>query len=192
MNKSISELAKELNVSRQAIYQRIRNDEDLSTKLCQFTVKQGNTKVYTLQGQELIKQAFDKSVNVNSKPSIDSKPQSIDSKLIDTLTRQLEQKDRQIEEKDRTINKLLDQIDKLTTALNAAQVLHGLDKQQEVIEVKEAAAPDQTQVFSQHKKNTGSGQQDPVRRRDHHSRKSERRQQSVFQNIIDGFKNRFR
>ena len=111
--KTISQIAAELGVTRQAVYQRIKGAE-LSTRLQPFTVKQNNTKFYTSQGQELIKQAFLSGVNVNCKQAVDSKRQSIDSKLIDSLTEQLQVKDK--------------------------QALHGMDKQQAVIEVKERPA----------------------------------------------------
>lgn len=149
--KTISQIAAELGVTRQAVYQRIKSTE-LSTRLQPFTVKQNNTKVYTLQGQELIKQAFSSGVNVNCKQAVDSKRQSIDSKLIDslqatiaTLTNQLESKDKQIEKLTEQVSTLLQQIDKLTTALQAAQALHGMDKQQAVIEVQERPA-EQAQI----------------------------------------------
>jgi len=137
--KTISQIAAELGVTRQAVYQRIKGAE-LSTRLQPFTVKQNNTKVYTLQGQELIKQAFSSGVNVNCKQAVDSKRQSIDSKLIDSLTEQLQVKDKQIQQLTEQVGNLIQQIDKLTTALQAAQALHGMDKQQAVIEVKERPA----------------------------------------------------
>ena len=137
--KTISQIAAELGVTRQAVYQRIKGAE-LSTRLQPFTVKQNNTKFYTLQGQELIKQAFSSGVNVNCKQAVDSKRQSIDSKLIDNLTEQLQVKDKQIQQLTEQVGNLIQQIDKLTTALQAAQALHGMDKQQAVIEVKERPA----------------------------------------------------
>ena len=141
--KTISQIAAELGVTRQAVYQRIKSAE-LSTRLQPFTVKHNNTKVYTLQGQELIKQAFSSGVNVNCKQAVDSKRQSIDSKLIDSLTEQLQVKDKQIQQLTEQVSTLLQQIDKLTTALQAAQALHGMDKQQAVIEVRERPAASET------------------------------------------------
>lgn len=137
--KTISQIAAELGVTRQAVYQRIKGTE-LSTRLQLFTVKQNNTKFYTLQGQELIKQAFSSGVNANCKQAVDSKRQSIDSKLIDSLTEQLQVKDEQIQRLTEQVGNLIQQIDKLTTALQAAQALHGMDKQQAVIAVNERPA----------------------------------------------------
>lgn len=173
--KTISQIAAELGVTRQAVYQRIKSAE-LSTRLQPFTVKQNNTKVYTLQGQELIKQAFSSGVNVNCKQAVDSKRQSIDSKLIDKLSEQLTVKDKQIEKLAEQVNTLLQQIDKLTTALQAAQALHGMDKQQAVIEVKErpAAASETSRTTSAPKQ-----QPRPAQRQQRRPQK-----QSIFDRIF--------
>lgn len=134
--KSISEIAKELKVSRQAVYQKIKTNTELSAALSQLTVKRNSTTFYSLQAQNLIKQAFESAVNVNYRQTIDSKPTSIDSKLIDSLTKQLEVKDEQIKSLTEQVSSLVNQIAKLTTALQAAQALHGMDKQQKAIEVQ--------------------------------------------------------
>lgn len=128
--RTISQIAKELNVSRQTVYNRINNNPDLSSRLCQYTVKQQNRTLYTLQAVELIKQAFDKSVKSN----IDVK---FTSNIIDTLTQQLTVKDSQITSLQKEVEKLTETIHELTIALKAAQALHGMDKKQAVIEVKE-------------------------------------------------------
>ena len=127
--KSISQIAKELKVSRQTIYNKINNNPELSSKLCQCTVKVQNRTLYTLQAFELIKQEFDKSVKSN----IDVK---FTSNMIDTLTQQLTVKDCQITALQAQIDKLTNTVQELTIALKAAQALHGMDKQQNVIETK--------------------------------------------------------
>ncbi len=138
---TIADMAKELNVSRQAVYQKIKSSAELSTALQQFTVKQGNKTVYSLQGQKLIRQAFENNSTVNSKPKDVYKKVSIDNSLIDILTQQIQTKDKQIEAMQAQISKLTDTVKELTTALQAAQALHGMDKQQKVIEVKEQPEP---------------------------------------------------
>lgn len=55
----------------------------------------------------------------------------------------------QLEDKQRTIDGLLSQLENLTAALRAAQALHGIEKQQKVIEIKEAAAEDPTPARSE-------------------------------------------
>lgn len=148
--KSISQIARELHVSRQAIYQKIKRDNTLSTGLRKFTVNENNKTLYTLQAQELIKQAFVSGVTVNCKQAVDSKQLSIDSKLIDSLTDQLAAKDEQITALTAQNAKLIDTIDKLTTALQAAQALHGMDKQTKAIDVQ-APAAEQAKAPEPHK-----------------------------------------
>ena len=58
--KSISEIAKELNVSRQAVYLKLKNN-DLSEAVKPFAERQGNVTRYTNQGIQLIKDSFTNS-----------------------------------------------------------------------------------------------------------------------------------
>ena len=60
-------------------------------------------------------------------------------------------KDEQLSAAQAQINSLVDTIHELTIALKAAQALHGLDKQQKTIEVKQekAEAKPQTQLHTQ-------------------------------------------
>lgn len=81
--KTIAQLAQELGVTRQAVYQKIKYNIELSKNISKFTVKQKNKTLYDLQAQELIKQAFESNASVNSKVNIDSK-------LIDVLQAQIE------------------------------------------------------------------------------------------------------
>ena len=161
--KSISQLAKEIGVTRQAIYKKIKSDNQLSTGLQQFTVNQNKLTVYSLQGQKLIKQAFLNNDAVNRTVNVDSKPVSTNSKLVDsltaqieTLTKQLTVKDEQLAAAQAQINSLVDTIHEMTIALKAAQALHGMDKQQKTIEVKQekAEAKAQTQLHTQKQKRT--------------------------------------
>lgn len=55
--KSIAELAAELKVTRQTVYNKLK-DKALSESVKPYIVKQGNFTFYTLQAQELIKQAI--------------------------------------------------------------------------------------------------------------------------------------
>lgn len=59
---------------------------------------------------------------------------------VEELRADKEQLISQLEEKQRTIDGLISQLDNVTAALKAAQTLHGIEKQQKVIEVKAAAA----------------------------------------------------
>lgn len=153
--QTIAEIAKELSVSRQAVYQKIKTNAELANALQGFTVNNGKATMYSLQGKELIKQAFANNQSVKSKPSsFDSQP-STDNRLLDVLMRQLETKDKQIESLQEQLkeaqihaNELSKAIDNLTTALQAAQVLHGMDKQQKVIETEQSAPESERQPAS--------------------------------------------
>lgn len=136
--KSITQIAKELKVSRQTVYNKINNNPELSSKLCQCTVKIQNRTFYALQAVELIKQEFDKSVKSN----IDVK---FTSNMIDTLTQQLTVKDCQISALQSEVATLTETVKELTIALKAAQALHGMDKQQATIAVTAAPKAEQTQ-----------------------------------------------
>lgn len=134
--KSISQIAADLGVTRQAVYQRIKKDNELSTSLRKFTVNENNKTLYSLQGQELIRQAFDNVTSVNGKQAVDSKRVSIDSKLIDTLQATIETLTKQLEVKDK-------QIEYLQERLAAEQALHAGTIQKKAIEVKAAPSSDQ-------------------------------------------------
>lgn len=68
--KTISEIAKELSVSRQAIYLKLKN-KVLSEAVKPFTVKQGNLTRYSYQGIQLIKDSFvNSSVKCNLTESV--------------------------------------------------------------------------------------------------------------------------
>lgn len=184
--KSISQIAVNLGVSRQAVYSKLKSAE-LARAVKPLTVKQGNTTLYTLQAQELIKQAFTAfAVNQdssNSQEEIDS----LTSKLtesreqlnkalhdIEVKSHELQEKEQRIKElterltmrdsliaelkADKTkLNARLDKaeeererlesnISNLTTALQAAQALHSIDKQQAVIELtQEQKQPTETE-----------------------------------------------
>lgn len=81
--KTIAQLAQELGVTRQAVYQKIKYNIELSKNISKFTVKEKNKTLYDLQAQNLIKQAFESNASVNSKVNIDSK-------LIDSLQTQID------------------------------------------------------------------------------------------------------
>ena len=152
--KSITQIAAELGVTRQAVYKKIKSNSELSTGLQEFTVNQGKFTVYSLQGQELIKQAFLNSDSVNCKPSTESKPKAVDNKLVDTLQKTVDTLTKQLEVKDKQINTLTDTVKELTIALKAAQALHGMDKHQTAIEVDVAMEQQQHQDLQQYLKKT--------------------------------------
>lgn len=170
--KTIAQIAQDLNVSRQAVYKKLKKNPDLTTSLQPYTTTKGKLTVYDSQGQELIKQAFqNQPVNhadnqrVNQSVTSDNQmltslqqQNSLLQSELDVLKTQLTDKDNQINllksqiaYRDKTIaslqadkdklnarlDKAEDNISSLSTALTAAQALHGMDKQQAAIEVKE-------------------------------------------------------
>lgn len=170
--KTIAQIAQDLNVSRQAVYKKLKKNPDLTTSLQPYTTTKGKLTVYDSQGQELIKQAFqnqpvNRADNQRVNQSVTSDNQMLTSlqqqnsllqSELDVLKTQLTDKDNQINllksqiaDRDKTIaslqadkdklnarlDKAEDNISSLSTALTAAQALHGMDKQQAAIEVKE-------------------------------------------------------
>ena len=174
--KTIAQLAQELGVTRQAVYQKIKYNIELSKNISKFTVKQKNKTLYDLQAQELIKQAFSAfTVNQessNSQAEIDNLTNKLteNKKQLDIALHDIEVKNHELQQKEQTIKELTERltildnlvtelksdktklnarldkaeeererlesnISNLTTALQAAQALHSIDKKQAVIEL---------------------------------------------------------
>ena len=188
-NKSVSEIAQELGVTRQAVYQRVKK---LSSSLQPFTVKLDNKTLYTLQGQKLIKQAFSSSESVKQTVNVDSKQvSSVDSKLIDTLTAQLEAKDRQIE----TLSKQLEvkdkQIDNLLESLKAAQLLHAAEKQQpKVIEVSQEQTHSADNVHRAEQTKVSAQRPGTQRQKQHNKTATNSQKSTLFDRITGLFHNK--
>lgn len=125
--KAVSEIASDIGVSRQAVYQKLKAPT-LADAVKPFTVKQHNLTLYTLQGQALIRQSFDEVVNA---VNVDSKRQSTNGKLIDTLqatietlTKQLEVKDNQIASLQKQIDKLTETVGQIASTANTGAIVH--------------------------------------------------------------------
>lgn len=141
---TVGQIAKELGVSRQAVYQKIRLDKQLQADLQQFTVKQGNKTLYTAEGQKRLIEAFSGRENVKRETTTEKK---VNSQLVDSLQDtvvllkdQVETLKVQLEVKDDQIRHLQKHVDELTTALQAAQALHGLEHSPKAIEVETVPA----------------------------------------------------
>ena len=198
MNKSISQIAEDLQVTRQTIYNKLKGTA-LSAAVKPYTVQQGKYTLYDEQAQDLIKQAicgnsansdltackreFDKvsSDLTECKKELDKLSKELENRSnkilelnaeIDVLKAEsetvkgeltkckglLSDRDKQLDELRADKQKLNERLDKaeserasflnniseLTIALKAAQALHGMDKQQTVIELKEPAAAEQS------------------------------------------------
>ena len=173
--KSISQIAINLGVSRQAVYSKLKSAE-LAKAVKPLSVKQGNTTLYTLQAQELIKQAFSvftvNQESSNSQAEIDNLTNKLteNKKQLDIALHDIEVKNHELQQKEQTIKELTERltildnlvtelksdktklnarldkaeeererlesnISNLTTALQAAQALHSIDKKQAFIEL---------------------------------------------------------
>ncbi len=148
MAKTIKEIAEEIGVSKQAVFKKI-NQVPLSTEIEKFISTVDGKKLVSVDGEILIKQAFQRKqkrkqktvdVNVDAKDDgkkftvgdmvddIPSKSQEQENTLaaafqtaIDALTSQLEEKDRQLAEKDKLLEWQTKTIEELATSLAVAQ-----------------------------------------------------------------------
>lgn len=136
--KTVSEIAREIGISRQALYKRIKA-EPLSSDLQPFTSRVDGILYISSDGEDLIismcssssrvQGRVNRADNVDSK--LDSQPDNqVDSKIdsgqeslisqmsaeIDFLKKQIDVKDTQLSEKDK-------QIEQLSESLRASQML---------------------------------------------------------------------
>lgn len=153
MSKTIKQIASELGVSRQAVYQKIKRNEELSTCLQPFTTNVDSVVYISKEGEKLIKSAFSSKCCKQYAVNVDSSADSgVDESLhaiievlqstIATLQGQLTMKDEQIRVQQEQLTSKDDQIGQLTAALKqqttalesttsalaAAQALHAADK----------------------------------------------------------------
>lgn len=142
-DKTIKELAEEIGVSKQAIWQKIKKKS--STDLRQFTSKKGNTVYVSVDGQKVIKSMFKN--NSSTKSSTDNINQNVnidDNEL--TFLRDLVH-DLQSEKKE--LHRLLDQQQQLT--LQANKQIERLEAQERLTAVSEEQTdqePSTTQTAS--------------------------------------------
>ena len=138
--KSISQIAVNLGVSRQAVYSKLKSAE-LARAVKPLTVKQGNTTLYTLQAQELIKQAFTAfAVNQessNSQEEIDSLTSKLteSEKQLDKALHDIEVKSHELQEKEQRIKQLTEIFTTLDT--DKDKLNERLDKAEEQLTEKD-------------------------------------------------------
>lgn len=129
--KTIKQIADELGVSKQAVHQK-RKKEPLSTDLQPFTQTVDGVVYISVNGENLIKQAFFKAssttpvdgVSANGFTPVDSQVSSEFTTVVEVLRTQLEIKDKQIAEQQQSIKELTAALEHTTGSLNAAQALH--------------------------------------------------------------------
>ncbi|MBQ5561942.1 MAG: hypothetical protein IIT39_00965 [Clostridia bacterium] len=167
---NISQIARELNVSRQAVYSKLKSPE-IQSVMCQYTVRHNNRTLYTSDFVNVLKQTFESVNTVQTLDTIcqDEVSSPLQSQLdllkatIDTLTVQLTEKDKQIAERDKQISdaaeerkqltaerqttlaklfSLQDKNEKLQLELNEYKSI--VDSKQNVIEVDAVPTKEQT------------------------------------------------
>jgi len=112
--KTIKQLADELGVSKQAVWQKIKRQT--STDLHQLMIKKGNTVYVGLKGQEHIKAMFDEDNNANRKQVDDKENVNVDKSVDEIEFLRNLVSDLQTEKKE--LYKLLDQQQILTLQAN--------------------------------------------------------------------------
>ena len=124
--KTIKQIAVEIGVSKQAVYDKIKR-EPLSSALKNLTVKLDNTLHYDLDGERLIKSAFNKknqsSVSSKTSQELDSFSQDLIDSLkgtISILERELEVKNKLIDEQQQAMRELNMTIRIQAESINAA------------------------------------------------------------------------
>lgn len=112
--KTIKQLANEIGVSKQAVWQKIKRNS--STDLHQLMIKKGNTVYVQTKGQDIIKSMFDEDKNSERKQVDDKENVNVDNKVDEiNFLRELVN-DLQTEKKE--LYKLLDQQQILTLQAN--------------------------------------------------------------------------
>jgi predicted DNA-binding protein YlxM (UPF0122 family) len=126
-DKTIKELADELGVSKQAVWQKIKKKS--STDLRQFTSTKGNTVYVSVDGQKIIKSMFEKDSSTKSSTKSSTNSLYLDDNEL-TFLRELVH-DLQNEKKE--LYKLLDQQQQLT--LQANKQIERLEAQERLTDV---------------------------------------------------------
>ena len=109
MNKSITQIAQDLGVTRQTIYNKLK-DVSLSAAVKPYTVQQGKYTLYDVKAQNLIKQAvFGNDVKeelTNCKREFDKVSNDLKKckNELDRVSKELNAKDDKIRELNRTID----------------------------------------------------------------------------------------
>lgn len=143
MGKTIKQIAQDLNVSKQAVWQRIKRNKTLQKAFDEHSQTFNGTVFIDEIGEDIIKSAYSNATNIininEDKTNVDINTDNnevftttIDSnkliealeKALDTLKEQLNVKDKQINELTSILKTSQIQIENLTNALKTAQALH--------------------------------------------------------------------
>lgn len=121
--KTIKQLADEIGVSKQAVWQRMKR-EPLSTSLRQLTTTKGKAVYVKAEGESLIKQAFQDAPSIKPSSVDDKQPSTLDAELVAILRDELRLKNDQIKSQSRQLEQAHQSIQELTAALSRQQYLH--------------------------------------------------------------------
>ena len=140
--KSIAQLAQELGVTRQAIYQRLKGKE-LAKAVKPYVVRQGNACKYDLQAQKLIKQAFGSTVPADLKEElteIKEKVKVVSSELtqckcqLESALENFDRKNSELQQKEQALNELTKNFTMLESENNELEKIKiRFEEQQSVI-----------------------------------------------------------
>ena len=116
--KTISQIAKELGVTRQAVHQKIKKDAELSTALQPFLTTVNNTLYISNEGKSILKAAFSKNQNKASLQEFTDNSLQIQ---VDSLQAQINAKNDEIEVLKGTIETLKQQLAAQNEQIKALQ-----------------------------------------------------------------------
>ena len=135
--ETIKEIAAELGVSKQAVWQRVKRNAELSALLAAHSEKiNGTINVDSVLAQAIRNQYPDRNfaakTAVNVDETVDETTVNVDvntliatlQNTVDSLKSQLTVKDKQIDELTAMLKASQEQQEALTSALTAAQMLH--------------------------------------------------------------------
>ena len=128
--KTVSEIAREIGISRQALYKRIKA-EPLSTELQPFTSRVDGVLYISADGEECIVSACSSSSRVqwrvncadNVDCKLDNQVDSIQESLISQMSAEIDFLKKQIDVKDKQLGDKDKQIEQLSESLRASQML---------------------------------------------------------------------
>lgn len=125
--KTIRQIADEIGVSKQAVHKK-RKSKLLSTALQPFTTTVDGIVYISIDGEKLIKQAFESktSVKLNGKLS-ENKTQN--NTVVDLLLKQSEMLKKELDIKNKQINELNERLAESQNLLNQQQQLNAIAEQ---------------------------------------------------------------
>lgn len=134
--KTIRQLADEIGVSRQSVYNVVKK-YNLQSKVYKDS-QTGKSYLQLDEEQEMIvKSYFSKKPDNKELSSSQSQSFTVDSQIFDSILHELDSKNRQIEAMQKTIDSLTAQLAEISSMLKAEQILHAQSQQR--IEQKEEA-----------------------------------------------------